>query len=45
MSKRDAKELCLIILLAWLVISGIWSCGSQIGSLAKFIYHHVAIVK
>lgn len=45
MSKREAKELCLIILLAWLLISGIWSCGGQLKAAAYFIYHHVEIIK
>jgi hypothetical protein len=40
--KRDAKELCLIALVGWIVASGIWSCGSQIGSAATLVYKHVS---
>jgi len=40
---RDAKELCLFLLFLWVLLSGLWSCGGQIGTAAAFVYKHVVI--
>jgi hypothetical protein len=40
---KDAKELCLVVLVVWLVGSGIWSCGSQMWHVASIVLNHVVL--
>jgi hypothetical protein len=42
--KRHIQRGLILAVILWSGISGIWSCGQQIGAACAFIYKHVRVI-